>query len=197
MFDEFFPPAFPARKEQTPRKKPALPSVQRKRNANGTFACEHGEAMQQAKPKQPKRSKGHRLASNAGVAALLQDLRTSLIDRRTKTSIRFEALQAALEKAPKKVAAELLRQNVAILATITNAILQFAQQRQGLLVSAKGEILPLIKNDLPKFQNALSSNMNTLLKLNDSSFTDSKEDVADFVLSIAATDTGKEETKNS
>lgn len=153
------------------------------RNPDGTFRSTG------LKPKEPlkRRKKAKKLLERLDVETVIAGLQEGTLDRRTKTSIAFEAIKLALEDDPSKVAAELLRHDIAVYAVISRAILQYAQDKQGRLVTENGELLPLLRNDLPRFQAAMTKAVDSLMRLEGKATAKGAEDVADIVLGLEST----------
>ena len=90
-----------------------------------------------------------------GVEEIIAGLQEGSLDRRTKTAMQFQAVKEALGEDPKAVAKALLRHDVAVYAVINRAILEHVQNKQGEIITEKGELPALVTRDLPKFQGAM------------------------------------------
>jgi hypothetical protein len=124
-----------------------------------------------------------------GILAALQE---GTLDQRTKTAMQFNAVKEALGEDPEKVAAALLRHDIAIYATVNRAILDFVQENQGELVSKGGVIPEMLTRDFPKFQAAQTKALEALIKIERKQKSNGGVlDVADAVLDIASNQGGE------
>lgn len=153
-----------------------LSAEKMRRNPDGTWR----------KPKAPeiKANEKRRPKDIDGILAAFQE---GTLDQRTKTAMQFNAVKEALGKDPEKVAAALLRHDVAVFAIVNRAILDFVQANQGQLVSDSGVIPEMLIKDFPKFQAAQTKALEALIKLErKNSGKGSSIDVADAVLDITS-----------
>lgn len=153
-----------------------LSAEKMRRNPDGTWR----------KPKAPeiKANEKRRPKDIDGILAAFQE---GTLDQRTKTAMQFNAVKDALGKDPEKVAAALLRHDVAVFAIVNRAILDFVQANQGQLVSDSGVIPEMLIKDFPKFQAAQTKALEALVKLErKNSGKGGALDVADAVLDITS-----------
>ena len=151
------------------------------RNPDGTFRSTGGNS----KPSAPNRKKAKKLLQRVELEQVIAGLQGGTLDRRTKTSIQFEAVKEALAQDPARVSSELLRHDIAVYAVISRAILEYVQNSQGSLVDSNGELLPLIRNDFPRFQTAMTKSIDALMKLDSKAKAKGQSNVADIVLELA------------
>lgn len=140
----------------------------RPRNPDGTWRSPLGKA----KKRRPK----------GDVEEIIAGLQEGSLDKRTRTAMQFQAVKEALGEDPTAVAKALLRHDVAVYAVINRAILEHVQNKQGEIVTKKGELPALVTRDLPKFQQAMTKAVEALIRLEGKDGGKGSLDVADIIL---------------
>lgn len=135
--------------------------------------------------------KGRMKRRPKGVEEIIAGLQEGSLDKRTKTAMQFQAVKEALGEDPKAVAKALLRHDVAVYAVINRAILEYVQNKQGEIITEKGELPALVTRDLPKFQGAMTKAIEALIRLEGKGDGQDAVDVASLILDCSAPDEGQ------
>lgn len=146
-----------------------------RRNPDGTWRKPKAPEIQDGEKRRPK-----------DIDTLLAAFQEGTLDQRTKTAMQFKAVKDALGEDPERVAAAILRNDIAIFATVNRAIMDFIQAKQGQLVSEDGTVPEMLTKDFPKFQAAQTKALEALIRIErkNSGKGESFLDVADAVLDI-------------